>query len=112
RVELLSGVDVPGADPDRQVIRVYYEEPDLGLVTLDQQRPGPSYAAREDRERRFESAVPIITVNPAPTSRAPRVVARAPLLTSTLAWRSDGTWLALTSRLSGARMTELQARVK
>ena len=112
RVELLSGVDVAGADPDREVVRVYYEEPDLGLVTLDQQRPGPSFASNDARQRRSEAAPVEIRVNPTTPSSAGRVMARAPIASSTIAWRSDGVWLALTSRLPGDRMTELRARVK
>ena len=112
RVELISGVDVPGADPDRQVIRVYYEEPDLGLVTLDQQRPGPSFAARDAREDRNEAATPSVTVVPAAPLTAGRMVMRAPLPSSTISWRSDGVWLSLTSHRAGVKMNELQARVK
>ena len=112
RVELLSGVDVPGADPDRQVIRVYYEEPDLGLVTLDQQRPGPSFAARDAREDRNEAAAPQVMVVPAAPLTAGRMVMRAPTPASTISWRSDGVWLSLTSHRPGVRMNELQARVK
>ena len=112
RVELLSGVDVPGADPDRQVIRVYYEEPDLGMVTLDQQRPGPSFAARDAREDRIEAAAPQVTVVPAAPLTAGRMVMRAPTPASTISWRSDGVWLSLTSHRAGVRMNELQARVK
>jgi anti-sigma factor RsiW len=112
RVELLAGVDVPGADPDRAVIRVYYEEPDLGLVTLDQQRPGPSFASSDARQRRAESEPAEINVNPPMTSTAGRLVARAPIATSTIAWRADGVWLALTSHRAGVKMNELQARVK
>lgn len=112
RVELLSGVDVPGADPDRQVIRVYYEEPDLGMVTLDQQRPGPSFAARDARADRNEAATPQVMVVPAAPLTAGRMVMRAPTPASTISWRTDGVWLSLTSHRPGVRMNELQARVK
>lgn len=109
RVELLAGLDVPGADPARQVVRVYYEEPDLGLVTLDQQRPGPSFAARDSRGEADPMAV---TIRPAAPGLSERALARTALQSSTLTWRSDGTWFALTSRLDGSRMSQLQARVK
>jgi hypothetical protein len=112
RVELLSGVDVPGADPDRQVVRVYYEEPDLGLITLDQQRPAPSFAARDGREDRNEAATPAITVGPQPAAGAGRAMARMYVQPNTIAWRSEGVWLALTSHRAGVKMSELQARVK
>ena len=112
RVELLAGVDVPGADPDRQVIRVYYEEPDLGLVTLDQQRPGPSFAARDGREDRNEAATPQVTVVPSAPLTAGRMVMRAPTPASSISWRADGVWLSLTSHRAGVKMNELQARVK
>jgi len=112
RVELLSGVDVPGADPDRQVIRVYYEEPDLGLVTLDQQRPAPSFLARDAREDRNEASTPPVTVVPGAPLTAGRMVTRAPSPVSTVSWRADGVWLSLTSHRAGVKMNELQARVK
>lgn len=112
RVELLSGVDVPGADPDRQVIRVYYEEPDLGLVTLDQQRPAPSFLARDAREDRNEASTPPVTVVPGAPLTAGRMVMRAPSPVSTVSWRADGVWLSLTSHRAGVKMNELQARVK
>jgi len=112
RVELLAGVDVPGADPDRQVIRVYYEEPDLGLVTLDQQRPAPSFLARDSREDRNEAEVPQVAVVPTAPLTAGRMVMRAPGPVSNVSWRADGVWLSLTSHRAGVKMNELQARVK
>ena len=110
RVELLSGVDVPGADPDRQVVRVYYEEPDLGLITLDQQRPGPSFAARDGREDRNEAATPSVTVAPFAARGTDPALGRVQV--NTVAWRNDGVWLALTSHRADVKMSELQARVK
>jgi hypothetical protein len=110
RVELLSGVDVPGADPDRQVVRVYYEEPDLGLITLDQQRPGPSFGARDGREDRNEAATPSVTVAPFSARNTDPALGRVQV--NTVAWRNDGVWLALTSHRPGVKMNELQARVK
>lgn len=113
RVELLAGVDVAGADPGREVIRIYYEEPDLGLVTLDQQRPGPSFSAMRSQS---EVSPDSVTLTPAPTSGIGRAMERAvgpgrPALAS-LTWRRDGAWLSLTSRLTKDQMTMLQARVK
>jgi hypothetical protein len=112
RVELIAGIDVPGADPNRQVVRVYYEEPDLGLVTLDQQRPGPSF----DALRRAEAAPPAVTAVPFDASpRAARSQSRSPMAAAemrTVSWRTDGVWLALTTRLPADRMAALQARVK
>ena len=87
-------------------------EPDLGMVTLDQQRPGPSFAARDAREDRNEAAAPQVTVVPAAPLSAGRMVMRAPTPASTISWRSDGVWLSLTSHRAGVRMNELQARVK
>ena len=103
---------MPGADPDRQVIRVYYEEPDLGLVTLDQQRPAPSFLARDAREDRNEASTPPVTVVPGAPLTAGRMVMRAPSPVSTVSWRADGVWLSLTSHRAGVKMNELQARVK
>ena len=110
RVELLAGVDVPGADPAREVIRVYYEEPDLGLVTLDQQRPGPSFGAAA--RARTDIAPEAVTVNSAPTLSAQRLTIPGRPATASLTWRTDGTWMMLTSRLSKDQMASLQARVK
>jgi hypothetical protein len=108
RVELLAGVDVPGADPNRQVVRVYYEEPDLGLVTLDQQRPAPSY---ESRRVESSSALPPVTVLPsAPAAASP--LRRDIASLNTISWRADGVWLSLTTRLPPERTAQLQARVK
>jgi hypothetical protein len=112
RVELLSGVDVAGADPDRQVVRIYYEEPDLGLITLDQQRPGPSFAARDGREDRNEATSGIPTVTVAPFSPPTSNPTLGRVQVNTVAWRADGVWLALTSHRPGVKMSELQARVK
>lgn len=117
RVEVLSGVDVTGADPDREVIRVYYEEPDLGLVTLDQQRPGPSFAARDSRAfaRAAESDVDPskVTVEPAPQTNASGVaLLRAASPVNNVTWRTDGVWLSLSSKLTGQALAQLQARVK
>lgn len=108
RVELLAGVDVTGADPARQVVRVYYEEPDLGLVTLDQQRPGPSFDSRRPES---PAAIPPVSVAPAmPQSDAMARAYRAPV--NNVTWRADGVWLSLTTRLTKERMAALQARVK
>lgn len=106
RVEVIAGIDVAGADPNRQVVRIYYEEPDLGLVTLDQQRPGPSFEAM----RRAEEQTPSVTVLPSAPARSRSAMA-GPQSTTTI-WRTDGVWLALTSRLPADRMAALQARVK
>ena len=106
RVEVLAGVDVAGADPDRQVVRVYYEEPDLGLVTLDQQRPGPSF---ESRRAESPTAMPQVAVIP---SAPPAPYRRGVPDLNTLAWRADGVWLSLTTRLPAERAAQLQARVK
>ena len=110
RVELLAGVDVPGADPAREVIRVYYEEPDLGLVTLDQQRPGPSFGAAARRST--DVSPEAVAVNSAPTLSAQRLTVPGRPATASLTWRTDGTWMMLTSRLSKDQMASLQARVK
>lgn len=109
RVELLAGIDVVGADPGREVVRIYYEEPDLGLVTLDQQRPGPSFAAS-----RMQSTIApeSVSVTQAPVPSADRLLARGRGAVASLTWRSDGAWLSLTSRLTPDQMASLQARVK
>ena len=117
RVEILSGVDVVGADPDREVIRVYYEEPDLGLVTLDQQRPGPSFAARDGRAftRESESDVSPSSVTVNPTARASTsgaAMLRAGVPVNNVTWRADGVWLSLSSKLNGSALAQLRARVK
>jgi anti-sigma factor RsiW len=109
RVELLAGVDVPGADPAREVVRIYYEEPDLGLVTLDQQRPGPSFAARRDQA---DIAPESVTVSNAPSPARPGLAALDRSAMGSISWRRDGTWMSLTSRLSKDQMASLQARVK
>lgn len=111
RVELLAGVDVPGADPSREVVRIYYEEPDLGLVTLDQQRPGPSFAARGTPSEIDPSAVSSGAV-PSFRDEMPRQLARSGVALASLSWRQDGTWMSLTSRLTKDQMASLQARVK
>lgn len=108
RVELLAGIDVEGADPERQVVRVYYEEPDLGLVTLDQQRPGPSFDARRPES---PTAAPQVTVIPS-APQVGRAYRQDLAALSTVTWRTDGTWLALTSRLPADRAAQLRARVK
>lgn len=108
RVEVIAGIDVPGADPNRQVVRIYYEEPDLGLVTLDQQRPGPSF----DVMRRGSAAPTASAVVPFDAASRER---QSPLASNdqrTVSWREDGVWLALTTRLPADRMAALQARVK
>lgn len=109
RVELLAGIDVPGADPSREVVRIYYEEPDLGLVTLDQQRPGPSYDAR-----RMQSQVNPDSVTTSSAPVMPQGAARLgrSAAVASLTWREDGTWMMLTSRLTKDQMASLQARVK
>lgn len=109
RVELLAGVDVPGADPAREVIRIYYEEPDLGLVTLDQQRPGPSFAARQSQA---DIAPESVTVSNTPSLGRPGLTALGRSAMGSISWRRDGTWMSLTSRLSKDQMASLQARVK
>lgn len=109
RVELLAGVDVPGADPAREVVRVYYEEPDLGLVTLDQQRPGPTFGAAQARTDVVPEAV---TLNSPPALSAQRLTVPGRPAMASLTWRTDGTWMMLTSRLSKDQMASLQARVK
>ena len=113
RVEVVAGVDVSGADPDREVIRVYYEEPDLGLVTLDQQRPAPSFAARDLARRTPESEASASRVQVAPLGRSGGGYAARQLpAQQSITWRADGVWLSLTSRLSGDALAQLQARVK
>ncbi|HVX87582.1 MAG TPA: zf-HC2 domain-containing protein [Gemmatimonadales bacterium] len=115
RVEILAGVDVAGADPDREVIRVYYEEPDLGLVTLDQQRPGPSFAARDARAREAQSdiAPARVNVDPAPQPAASGMaMLRGAVPVNNVTWRTDGVWLSLSSKLTGPALAQLQARVK
>jgi hypothetical protein len=108
RVEVIAGIDVPGADPNRQVVRIYYEEPDLGLVTLDQQRPGPSYDAM-----RVGGAAPSTAARAAPSAAfRERQDPLAQTEQRTISWREDGVWLALTTRLPADRMAALQARVK
>ena len=108
RVEVIAGIDVPGADPNRQVVRIYYEEPDLGLVTLDQQRPGPSYDAM-----RRDGAVPSAAARTsAPSALRERQDPLAQTEQRTISWREDGVWLALTTKLPADRMAALQARVK
>lgn len=109
RVELLAGVDVAGADPGREVVRIYYEEPDLGLVTLDQQRPGPSFSAMRSQSEVNPDSV---TLTPAPTTAIGRAVGPGRPALASLTWRNDGAWLSLTSRLTKDQMTMLQARVK
>ncbi len=112
RVELLSGSEVAGADPARSVVRVYYEEPDLGMVTLDQQRPGPSFSAQRAEELAAGG------VQPEPLSSASSRLRRSvsPILpgpeVTTVAWRVEGTWLMLSSRLDRAKLMGLQARVR
>jgi hypothetical protein len=108
RVEVLAGVDVVGADPSRQVVRVYYEEPNLGLVTLDQQRPGPSFDARRPES---PTAMPPVSVTPSAPSMARAYRSGLPE-PNTMTWRADGVWLSLTTRLPKERMALLQARVK
>jgi anti-sigma factor RsiW len=112
RVELLSGSEVAGADPARPVVRVYYEEPDLGMVTLDQQRPGPSFSSQRTDELAAGG------VQPEPLSSASSRLRRSvsPILpgpeVTTVAWRVEGTWLMLSSRLDRAKLMGLQARVR
>lgn len=105
RIETIAGVDVAGADPNRDVVRIYYEEPDLGTVTLDQQRPAaaPLASTRDDLTQRVEVA-------PMPRA-AGRMVAPAAGL-STLTWRAEGVWLSLRSRLPRDRMAALQGRIR
>jgi anti-sigma factor RsiW len=112
RVELLSGSEVTGADPARPVVRVYYEEPDLGMITLDQQRPGPSFSSQRTEELAAGA------VQPQPISSTQSRLRRgvSPVLpgpeVSTIAWRVEGTWLMLSSRLDRTKLMGLQARVR
>lgn len=112
RVELLSGSEVPGADPARPVVRVYYEEPDLGMVTLDQQRPGPSFSS----QRADELAAGAIQPEPITSAQSRLRRSVSPILpgpeVTTVAWRVEGTWLMLSSRLDRAKLMGLQARVR
>jgi anti-sigma factor RsiW len=112
RVELLSGSEVAGADPARPVVRVYYEEPDLGMVTLDQQRPGPSFSS----QRAEELAAGAVQPEPLTTAQSRLRRSVSPILpgpeVTTVAWRVEGTWLMLSSRLDRAKLMGLQARVR
>lgn len=112
RVELLSGSEVPGADPARQVVRVYYEEPDLGMITLDQQRPGPSFSSQRAEDLAAGAVQPEpITSAQSRLRRSVNPILPGPEVT-TVAWRVEGTWLMLSSRLDRAKLMGLQARVR
>jgi len=105
-VKIGPGALVPGAQPDRDVVRIVYTDPQGHRLQLDQQRlPTPSDTSREARERAVPAVLGLAygdTLHTTGPGNATRVRWLDPA----------GLWLSLSGSLPADSLRALLARVR